>query len=262
MSELRVDNIVSADGSEAPVYSKGVKVSAGQTLTNQGDFTTSGTATISGPVTFAAGAEITGVTTFKSDLNNVRIAGVTTFADGAIVSGLTTFSSGVSGINVVGPTTFTQGATVTGVVTFSSGVDITSATLRQSGGLTVGGATTITGTLGVGEGITAGSGTFTNNVSVGGTLTYSDVENVDSVGLITARTGIHIGDINPGDPVSVAATISTYGDASFVGVATATSFSGPLTGNVTGNVTGSQSGGSVAATSYEGNFILDSFLFN
>ena len=29
-------------------------------------------------------------------------------------------------------------------------------------------------------------------VSVGGTLTYEDVTNVDSVGLITARTGINV----------------------------------------------------------------------
>ena len=31
---------------------------------------------------------------------------------------------------------------------------------------------------------------FTGNVSIGGTLTYEDVVNVDSVGLITARQGI------------------------------------------------------------------------
>jgi hypothetical protein len=36
--------------------------------------------------------------------------------------------------------------------------------------------------------------TFLGNVSVGGTLTYEDVTNVDSVGLITARNGINISD--------------------------------------------------------------------
>ena len=44
--------------------------------------------------------------------------------------------------------------------------------------------------------ITACSGnvTFTGNVSIrGGTLTYEDVTNVDSVGVITAQTGIRIG---------------------------------------------------------------------
>lgn len=34
--------------------------------------------------------------------------------------------------------------------------------------------------------------TASGNVSVGGTLTYEDVTNVDSVGLITARTGVRV----------------------------------------------------------------------
>ena len=38
-----------------------------------------------------------------------------------------------------------------------------------------------------------GIGTFSGNVSIGGTLTYEDVTNIDSVGLITARSGIHVG---------------------------------------------------------------------
>ena len=38
--------------------------------------------------------------------------------------------------------------------------------------------------------VTGTTGTFTGNVSVGGTLTYEDVTNVDSVGVITARSGI------------------------------------------------------------------------
>ena len=100
MSEIRVDNILSADGSAAPTYSQGVNVAAGKTFTNSGDFTTAGISSFSGPVTFGTGAEITGVTTFKSDLNNVRVSGVTTFADGALVSGLTTFTSGVSGLTI------------------------------------------------------------------------------------------------------------------------------------------------------------------
>ena len=40
--------------------------------------------------------------------------------------------------------------------------------------------------------ITAVSGTFSGNVSIGGTLTYEDVTNIDSVGVVTARSGIHI----------------------------------------------------------------------
>ena len=43
-----------------------------------------------------------------------------------------------------------------------------------------------------GGGITAASGSITGDFSVGGVLTYEDVTNVDSVGLITARQGIDV----------------------------------------------------------------------
>ena len=42
--------------------------------------------------------------------------------------------------------------------------------------------------------ITATAATFTGNVSIAGTLTYEDVTNVDSVGLVTARTGVRVTD--------------------------------------------------------------------
>ena len=35
--------------------------------------------------------------------------------------------------------------------------------------------------------------TVTNNLTVGGTLTYEDVKNVDAIGIITARDYIHVG---------------------------------------------------------------------
>ena len=56
------------------------------------------------------------------------------------------------------------------------------------------------------------------SVSVGGTLTYEDVKNVDSVGLITARTGVKVtgGELVVGNSIKL-------GNA---GVITATSFSG------------------------------------
>ena len=40
--------------------------------------------------------------------------------------------------------------------------------------------------------INATSGTITGNLGVGGVLTYEDVTNVDSVGVITARSGINL----------------------------------------------------------------------
>ena len=42
--------------------------------------------------------------------------------------------------------------------------------------------------------IIAGVSTFTGSVSIGGTLTYEDVTNIDSIGIVTARGGIHIDD--------------------------------------------------------------------
>ena len=49
--------------------------------------------------------------------------------------------------------------------------------------------------------ITATNGVFSNNVSIGGTLTYEDVTNIDSVGIITARSHVSIADkiIHTGD---------------------------------------------------------------
>jgi len=58
--------------------------------------------------------------------------------------------------------------------------------------------------------VTATSGSFSGNVSIGGTLTYEDVTNIDSVGLITARSGIDV----------------TAGGINVVGIVTATSFVG------------------------------------
>ena len=40
------------------------------------------------------------------------------------------------------------------------------------------------------NGLTGTAGTFTGNLNVGGVLTYEDVTNVDSIGIITARSGI------------------------------------------------------------------------
>ena len=59
-------------------------------------------------------------------------------------------------------------------------------------------------------------GSFTRNVTIGGTLTYEDVTNIDSVGLVTARTGIEIG-ARPG----VAASISVDGNMVISGIMTA-----------------------------------------
>ena len=57
----------------------------------------------------------------------------------------------------------------------------TASTSTTTGALVVSGGVGIAGSMHVGE-----------NVSIGGTLTYEDVTNIDSVGIITARTGVRI----------------------------------------------------------------------
>ena len=40
--------------------------------------------------------------------------------------------------------------------------------------------------------VSATTGTFTGNLGVAGVLTYEDVTNIDSIGIITARAGINV----------------------------------------------------------------------
>ena len=77
--------------------------------------------------------------------------------------------------------------------------------------------------------ITGAAATFTGNVTVGGTLTYEDVTNIDSVGLITARSGINV----TGGDVSVADKIVHTGDTD-----TSIRFLGPDT--ITAETAGSE----------------------
>jgi len=64
--------------------------------------------------------------------------------------------------------------------------------------ITVSGVSTFTGAVNVSDTVTLTQGlmgvgaTFTGQVSVGGTITYEDVTQVDSVGIVTARTGVRI----------------------------------------------------------------------
>ena len=94
-------------------------------------------------------------------------------------------------------------------------------------------ATSFSGALGgniVAAACTFTTGTFNGNVTIGGTLTYEDVTNVDALGIVTARAGVNVsgGQIQVGVAYSVGAA----------GVCTAAGFVGPLTGAVTGNATG------------------------
>ena len=90
-----------------------------------------------------------------------------------------------------GAPSFPNGASITGVLTATS---FSGSLAGSASTATV--ATNAYGLVGspninVGS-VTGTTGTFSGNVSVGGTLTYDDVTNIDSVGLITARSGINV----------------------------------------------------------------------
>ena len=69
--------------------------------------------------------------------------------------------------------------------------------------------------------VTATDANFTGNVSIAGTLTYEDVTNIDSVGLITARNGLQV--------LAGITTISGQTNLANVSVSAASTFSGTST---------------------------------
>ena len=102
--------------------------------------------------------------------------------------------TGAGGLNITGVVTAGSfagdGSGLIGVASTDNIVTGTAATFNTfpvdiNAGMTVAGVSTMAA-------ITATTGTFSGNVSIGGTLTYEDVTNIDSVGLITARNGISV----------------------------------------------------------------------
>jgi hypothetical protein len=153
------------------------------------------------------------------------------FGDGSELSGITagaTLSAG-SGDQRVVLTSLTSGTMTTAAtdaeLSYNSSTNTLSATTFS------GNATGLSGT----PNISVGTITASGNVSVAGTLTYEDVRNVDSVGLITARSGIRIG---TGGTVGPASTgiVTYYGDGQYLtgisagGIST---FAGTASGIVT-----------------------------
>ena len=127
---------------------------------------------------------------------------------------------------------FTNGGTAAGI---ASVTDSTSSTSTTTGALVVSGGVGIAKSLFVGEGI-----------SVAGTITYNDVTNIDSIGIVTAGAGLYvgrgagvaltiteagyvqasgivtaIGGLKIGPSAGIAATIYTDGAVSTVGIITA-----------------------------------------
>tara|TARA_B100001094_G_scaffold293358_1_gene313165 strand:+ start:362 stop:1447 length:1086 start_codon:yes stop_codon:yes gene_type:complete len=131
------------------------------------------------------------------DIIRSRTGTAATCDKGLVVSGVTTstsFTGDVTG-NVTGNASGTAGGltgspdvtigNLTGVAgTYSGVVKVTDSTEATN---TTTGSVIITGGVGIAKSLFVGG-----NISVGGTLTYEDVQNVDSIGIITARDDINI----------------------------------------------------------------------
>ena len=144
----------------------------------------------SGELAFSSGG--VGIVTF----NSTGVLATTYFGDGSNLTGIDATTLKDSGGNIKAQAN-PAGVVVTGVLTATSfagdgsaltGIDATS--IKDSGGNVKAQANpagvVVTGVL------TATTGSFDGNVTIGGTLTYQDVTNIDSVGIITAQQGIQV----------------------------------------------------------------------
>ena len=115
--------------------------------------------------------------------------------------GFTATSGSVSGI-LTAATYDISDLNVSAAATISATTESTSSTT---------GALTVAGGVGIAKSLHVGG-----NISCAGTITYDDVTNVDSVGIITARAGVHIQG-NGLTLVGVTTGLSVAGVATFAG---------------------------------------------
>ena len=152
--------------------------------------------------------------------------------------------------NLTGQASALSGSRTIGGVVFDNTGNINLPGVNQSGTQnTSGTAANLSGTPDITiRNVTGVAATFT------GVLTYEDVTNVDSVGIVTARSGIELG------AAGVGGTMTAVGNAEFAGIVTAT------TGSYSGTVTASQfvgGGSGLTGLNIPAGFTeLDAALFN
>ena len=149
-----------------------------------------------------AGATSSAVTGFYGRQGNVALKSTDDISVQNVSAGI------ITATQFVGVNSMTD-LFVSGITSFTNATDSTSST---TGSVIVSGGVGIAGSLNVG-----------GSVSVGGTLTYEDVTNIDSVGIITARSNILVGS---------GITLSPDGDVFATGVTTSTTFVGTLDGAI------------------------------
>ena len=202
MSQINVNTIKDKSGLGAPNFPNGVNATGVVTATSfSGD-----------------GGNLTGIAQSQLVINGLTKVQATT--SGTVITGIATannFKTGSTNVHDVG-------VEAAGINVLGADTPIgTGATIYNNGNITVLG--TITAPNFSGEIQTAAQPNITSlgtlsslnvsgGVSIGGTLTYEDVTNVDSVGLITARDGIKVtsGDIEVGSGLkhSHSASTTTY----------------------------------------------------
>ena len=159
LARLGNTNVISVDANQ--------NVGIG-TLTPDVKLDVVGDAEVSGVITATTfSGAVSGDASGLSGSASVNTTGIITAAS---------FSGSGSGLTGVAST---DNIITSGIVTITNATDSTSTTT---------GALKVTGGVGIGLSLSVGG-----DVSIGGTLTYEDVTNIDSVGLITARSGIRIG---------------------------------------------------------------------
>ena len=203
--------------------------------TNLDNLSVAGVSTFTGNADFSAGVDVTGDINVTSTLPVINLIDSNNNDDFAIknVNGVFTIRDATNGadrltINSNGKTTFPNDVELSSTLTIEStqptiqlndtnanddfairnvdGVfgirDITNGADRFT--INSSGVVNIPGNTDFGAGIdVTGNATVSGNLSVGGVLTYEDVTNVDSVGIVTARSGLRV----------------TGGTSHFVGVA-------------------------------------------
>ena len=177
----------------------------------------SGNINVAGVITASSfvgsGEGLTGV----ASTDNIQTATSAKFLSNVNVSGITTVATlQVTGLTTVG--------VVTAATSIESDVFYGPLTGAVTGNVT-GNATGLSGTPNITVGsVTAASGSFSGNVTVGGTLTYQDVTNMDVLGIGTFQQGIQVlaNGANVTGIVTVGLTTIKSGEIEVVGVLTAT----------------------------------------
>tara|TARA_Y100000592_G_scaffold78928_1_gene124293 strand:+ start:75 stop:710 length:636 start_codon:yes stop_codon:yes gene_type:complete len=179
---------------------------------------------LSNPATFTVDTDNNVGVNSTSPVEKLNVVGVVSatsfFGDGAGLTGVASTDNIITGTAATFNSVVKVGTGITldatsGIVT-ATGVNVTGVvTATTFLGNVTGNATGLSGTPDITvRNVTGVAATFT------GVLTYEDVTNVDSVGVVTARGGFEIG------ASGVGGTITAIGNAEIAGIMTATEFHG------------------------------------